>query len=270
MKTILLHIYNDDGQEARLLTAIDLARVANGHIVCLQIMSLSAYVVTPPFGGLATMGPLYEVLDKENRDERVRLEARLKAANVTWDWLYIEGGASETIISQSRLADIVVLSQRDIHNPDGVRPLPVVADVAIHARTPVLAVPDTYRLFDPTGTVMIAWNGSAEAAHAMRFALPLLHRAKAVHIVVVGQEDDLFTSAVAASYLARHGIKSAIDHVEPILAPVGETLSQTAILLGASYLVMGAYGHSRFREAILGGVTRQLLSHCSVLLLLGH
>jgi len=270
MKTILLHVRNDDGHEARLHSALALVKACDGHLVCVQTMNLSAFAVTDPFGGMSSIGPLYEIIQQENVDFRTQLEARLTAAGVAWDWHYLEGGNADTIVRESRLVDVVVLSLGEFHHGESVRPFALAADVALHVRGPVLAVPLMQETFDPNGTAMIAWNGSAECAHAMRAAIPMLHKAKAVKIFTTGAEAMWLGAADAARFLARHGITADVYTNGDDEQPAKLAILQAAEALAAAYIVMGAYGHSRFREAVLGGVTRHLINHSPVPLLVAH
>lgn len=150
-----------------------------------------------------------------------------------------------------------------------VHPLPLVADVSIHSRTPVLAVPIASAAFDPAGTAMIAWNGSPEAAHAIRAALPLLKTASAVQVISF-DEGQNYPMADVRQYLAAYGITTVCNEHKLDGKTVGEALCHISGALSAAYIVMGAYGHSRFREAVLGGVSRHMLTHTPVPLLLAH
>jgi nucleotide-binding universal stress UspA family protein len=140
----------------------------------------------------------------------------------------------------------------------------------MHARAPVLAVERQVRSVDCFGPAMIAWNGSPEAANALRLSLPLLRNASAIHIVRVTEGKDGFPPTDASRYLSRHGLASELHRWTAEARSIADALRDAAATLGAAYIVMGAYGHSRFREAVLGGVTRDLLGNCQVPLLLAH
>lgn len=272
MKTIMVHINADSGQESRLAAALALARSGGGHLLCVQVINVARYVVAEPYIGMTALGPVYDALQQENEAERARIESRLQAEAVTWDWRYLEGGDAETLVRESRLADLIIMSldQPQHRGAEVVHPLPLVADVAIHARTPVLALPEVCPPFNPSGVAMVGWNGSAEGAHAMRFAMPLLRKSAAVHVVATDEADTLYPAALAVAYLAREEITATLGLCSGYGADPKVALPQAALALGASYIVMGAYGHTRFREAVLGGVTRHMLRHSTVPLLLAH
>jgi len=139
---------------------------------------------------------------------------------------------------------------------------------------PTLVLPETPRArpFE-LGTVVVAWDFSRAAARAVSDALPLLERAKKVRVVTVSNEKALDTKHSAeelAKNLARHGIDVVLDRVDADGRRIGDVLETYALLHKADVLVMGAYGHARWREFILGGATKSLLSKPPLPILLSH
>jgi nucleotide-binding universal stress UspA family protein len=122
--------------------------------------------------------------------------------------------------------------------------------------------------------VMIGWDESAEALSAVRAAIPLLTRADAVHVVVVDPPahgpNRSDPGGLLSQFLARHGVKVEIDVLAKTLPRISDVLARHAGDIEAEMIVMGAYGHSRFREAILGGATRNTLESTSVPLFMAH
>lgn len=270
MKSILLHANQDAGLESRLQAALDLVRLFDGHLTCLHATPYDAYVTGDPFGGVYALPVVMSQLKRIEDEQRARLESTLANEGVAWDWLQIDGASLQAILDRSRLADLVVLSLAGADG-DGDEPaLSLAAGVAIHGRTPVLAIPRATSGLDVQGPAMIAWNGSPEAAHALRFALPMLRQASKVHVVTVSEDRTQFPAVDGCTYLARQGVRSELLEWPRGGRPVGDALLDAAASLGARYLVMGAYGHSRLREAMLGGVTRQMMRESRVPLLLGH
>ncbi|MEP7350774.1 MAG: universal stress protein [Sphingorhabdus sp.] len=269
MKSILLHVNDDEGLESRLLAALAVALQQRGNLSCIQVTPVSDYVATDPFGGVYEMQTLFENLAERALETRVRIEARLTKQNVEWDWSVYDEGVAASVVSRSRLADLIVLSLVDQTASKSVKPMPLVADVSIHSRTPVLAVPHAGPTFDPAGVAMIAWNGSPEAAHAVRGALPLLKMASAVQVISF-DEDQSFPMADVRRYLAGHGVTTGCNEHKLDGQTTGEAICRISTTLSAAYIVMGAYGHTRFREAVLGGVSRHMLAHSRIPLLLAH
>jgi nucleotide-binding universal stress UspA family protein len=137
---------------------------------------------------------------------------------------------------------------------------------------PVLVVPYRLRGGIKLDRVLVCWDGSRSAARAAGDALPFLKRAKAVEIVIVGDEvkSNEIPGADIANHLARHGIKVDVKEiVEPFGDPESVLLSYPAES-SADIMVMGAYGHSRWREFVLGGVTRTILSRMTIPTLMSH
>ena len=172
MKSVLLHINNDSGQESRLEAALDLVRAQEGHLTCLQVTPIQQYVAMDPFGGSFVLPANLQELRTEEARERAGIEERLVREGVAWDWQHYNGDLVQTLLSTSRLADVTVLTRTMQAPKDPGAPLPIAADVAVHARGPVLAVPPECKSFECCGKAVIAWNGSYEAAHALRSAVP--------------------------------------------------------------------------------------------------
>jgi len=269
MKTILVHIESDAGQEARLQAAFDLARAFGGHLACLQVTPYAAYAVGEPAMGAFPVTALIEAIEAQRNTERNAIEARLQAETVNWNWLSRDGSAAERLSEAARLADVVVLNSGPFAGSGSVQ-MRLTGDVAINAPTLVCAVPEASAGFAVTGTALIAWDGSQEAAIAMRAALPILQLAESVDLLTVTEKHSDFPARDAAIWLARHGVNAAViergdagDGVEAVIrAVITERRS--------AFLVLGAYGHSRLRETLFGGVTLGLLTNAPVPLLMAH
>ena len=270
MKSILLHANQDPGLESRLQAALDLTRLFDGHLTCLHPTPYEAFIAGDPFGGVYAMPVVVDQLKRLEDEQRARLDSALANEGVAWDWLQVDGPSIQALLDKSRLADLVVLSLSAGGEDDDEPALSLAASVAIHGRAPVLAVPRSTNGLDPLGPAMVAWNGSAEVAHALRFALPMLRRASEVQVVTVTDDCTQFPAVEGCRYLALHGVESELREWPRKGRPVAEALIDSAAALGARYLVMGAYGHSRLREAVLGGVTRQMMRRSPVPLLLAH
>ena len=270
MPLVATVIHEDRGQDERLAVALDLARAHEAHIGCVQVIPYSSYMVTDPLGGIYASEQLLDAIEARTQAERARIEERLRSEDVQWDWEDVDGHPTHVLVSRGCLADVLIVSRPDERQEGGRPPLPIAAEVALHARAPVLVVPPGTDRFDATGRVMIAWNGSAEAAHSLRLVLPFLSMAAAVHIVTVADDPVDFPSTEASRYLARHGIRSELHEWPRKDRLIAEALAEAADQLAATTLVMGAYGHSRFRELVLGGVTRDLLGQATLPLLMSH
>ena len=259
MRSILLHIHDDECLDARMQVALDLARAFDAHLTCVQAMPFELGVPGDLYGTMAA--ELLPDIRLQAEALRERLTSKLAVEDVAWEWIHEDGLAREQLLRRAGLSDIIVLGSREPFRTKG--PSPLVGDVVLHSRTPVLVVPPDVRQFACDGAAIVAWDGSPEASRALRGAVPLLAKASSVTLITVtgesGKTIDL-PPVEGAEYLSRHGIASELTDLPFDGGPVGEKLARAAVARGASYVVMGAYGHSRVLETIWGGVTRELFS----------
>ncbi len=152
---------------------------------------------------------------------------------------------------------------------------PIVEAAMFEGHAPVLLIPDNAQpVASNPRTVMIGWNESIEAMRAVRCALPFLKQAELARIVVIDPPrhgpDRSDPGGLLSQMLARHGVKCEIDVLSKTMTRISDVLNRHAADTQADMIVMGAYGHSRFREAILGGATRNMLEQSSVPVFLAH
>jgi len=171
------------------------------------------------------------------------------------------------LVGQARLVDLTIL---DSEARDVALDRDLIDGVLFRSGRPLLVVPPGHEV--ATRRIIVAWDGSAQAARAAHDALPFLCAADAVEVVSIVGEKDLSTSATAAAFaphLARHGVRVSANDL-PVVGDVAETLRTHIRHFGADMLVMGAYRHSRLQEWFLGGVTHALLGRSPVPLFLAH
>ncbi|MEZ5829640.1 MAG: universal stress protein [Dongiaceae bacterium] len=198
----------------------------------------------------------------EDRRDRAKAEYDRTCApsgqSVTWK--EVVGRSAQQLLIASRFTDLLVLAQPD---KDSATTLVDAVDTAMfETGRPLVLVPSGVPSI-VGNRIMIAWNGSTQAAVAVTAALPLLRLAGQVDIVQVGDIGKDAPSSALASYLSLHGIKSQTHAIDLGIRDVGGALIDSAERFEADLIVMGAYGHSRFRERILGGATRGLLADSS-------
>lgn len=265
MKNVLLVVHDDVGQEARYQAALDLVRMLDGHLTCLDVAEYPAMVGDDY--GVAAM-----LLDDERQREatnRSRLEKRLAVEGLPWTWIDTTGSFTNCIADTAGLADIIVVNRRldsfpipDMRN--------IAAETLLKVGKPLLAVPEISRGVKFHGHAMIAWDGSEEAIAALREAVPLLRLAGRVTIFEVDDGSVTQPSEEAAAYLARHDIPSTVRPKHPALLGAAREILKQVELSRPDYLVMGAFEHGRFHEAVFGGVTRTMLTESPIPLLLAH
>lgn len=252
MKSILLLVDSKPGFDGRLQAALDVARACGAHLTCLQANDYPAWALHDGLGMPLTavdMEALNRSLEDGRRRERDAVEARLRRENVPWSWHACDDGRYVAIARLAALHDLVVAGAA----ADGDA-----GDVLLSTRTPVLVAPGGAAGFDPGRPVLIAWNGSPEAAAALKAAVPLIGRAAAVHLATVGEAEPDLPAESAARYLSRHGVHAEVHRVA-VDRGVAAMLDALAQRLDAGWMVMGGYGRSRWREVLLGGVTQEVL-----------
>jgi len=261
MRSILVQAGRDSGMAARLDTAMNLARRFGGHVTLLIDTPVDRFVTTDPYGGAFVAREALEAALAADDELAKVFAGRLEKDDVPFDILQFESQPVEAMAAAARLADLAIVS----------RSCGYAGDLAISARCPVLALPDGAAFAPPAESACVAWDGGDEAAHALCGAVPLLKGCNAVHILAVTTEKPKgFPATDALRYLSRHGIKAELTELERGNS-VEETLADATERLGGKLLVMGAYGHSRVREFLLGGVTRYFLDdETAPPLVLGH
>ncbi len=269
MKTILVHIEGDEGQPSRLQAAFDLARATGGHLVCLSVMPYAAYALGDPAMGAFPVTTLIDAVEARRQEERVAVEARLRGEGISWEWQSADGDSADRMVEAARLADVVVMSAGPFGRAPALR-LGLLGDVAVRAPAPVLAVPEAAAGFSPASPALLCWDGGQEAARAMRAAIPLLALASDISLLTVAEKDSPYPARAAAAFLSRHGLSVEVLERDSGGASVESVIRAVAVERQAGWIVQGAYGHSRMRQMLFGGVTRGLLADAPVPLLLGH
>jgi nucleotide-binding universal stress UspA family protein len=259
VRSILCPADNANSLDDRVETALALARAVDGHVAFEIASPFGQMIAWEPFGGAALTA---QAVNQAHEDDRVlagELAARLATQDVAFDVELTEQGRIECVIAAARYADVIVLGLGD----------PVIEEIVLGTHCPVLAVPKDAAMLRFDVPMLVAWDGGHEGARAMRAAVPLLRMASAVHIVAVQSDDEPFAGREAASYLSRHGIHAEVHPIKRV-GSAAAGIEATARDLGAGLIVMGLFGKSRLREMVLGGVSREMLDHSRIPLLLAH
>jgi nucleotide-binding universal stress UspA family protein len=274
-KTVLLQL--DDGKACgeRTQVAINLAQAFDAHLI--GFYSVDPYPIPRYLRGL---GDAYEVwrkrLLRENREKaEAAFRERIAQARLRAEWRCAEDDVLPAFQMQARYADLIIVGQS---NPEpGGRCVP--ADfpelLCLSVGRPVMVIPyaGTFRTIGER--VLVAWNASREATRAVADALPFLTRATHVTVLAInpqkgGTEHGDVPGADVAWYLARHGVKAEATQTYSGEVDAGNLLLSRAADYSADLLVMGAYGHSRVKEMVLGGVTRTILHDMTLPVLMAH
>lgn len=272
IKTILLHLAPDESRQIRFNAAVDLAKRFDAHLH-VAYMTLPAHMPAAVTGRGASYAYIAEAtaIAREKADEvSAWVGERCSAANVSWDMDVIEGDHNKVLADLGHYADMIVVSKDHgvtledyigLHSPD---------DLLVMATTPVLILPNTPQVGEIGKRVMIAWKDTKEAARAVRDSLQILRQADQVFVMTGDRPHKRFESAAnLMTYLGRHGIhpKQVSDVAEH---NVGEVILSYAADENIDLLIMGAYGKSRWREIVWGGVTHHILSHATRPVMMSH
>jgi nucleotide-binding universal stress UspA family protein len=262
-----------NGQRLATVAAIELTRRFGAHLTGLTLAYdpvVPGYAVTPvpvDFMISARNQALEEatkaqaVFDQMTAPSGISVEARTIEI--------MSGGGLDAIVHEVRLADLVIVGEDDPSQPEPVREALIEA-VLFHAGAPLLLVPRSMSTVIDPSHIMIAWDGSITASRSVRSAMPFLKAAASVDIVIVDDGKELPTGQRLTAYLARHGITASTFTVPNPNKDVSASLRQRARESGAGMIVMGAYGHSRLLQWILGGATRGMLKELTVPVVMAH
>lgn len=248
MRSILVQTGRDAMNSVRLDSAMNIARAHEGHVTLLIDTPVDRFVSVDPYGGTYIAREALEAAVAEDDALAELFEGRLANDDVPFDVAKFETSQLEALIQAGKLADLIVVC----------RHCGFAGDLAVEARTPVLVTGKAV-LQLPLASACVAWDGGPQSALALRGAVPLLQQCADVRVLtVVDEATSGFPPTDALRYLARHGIKAELTELEKGNS-IEETLAYEVALRGAQLLVMGAYGHSRVREFLFGGVTRYFL-----------
>ncbi len=275
-KTILVHLDAGKSIDSRLDIAFALAQKFDAHLVGLYALSVSPL----PGWALAEAGETIEKMQAKARDAlaqagRKSWDAAVKRANCSkCEWRSSGADALDAVTLHARYADLVIIGQNDGSGTSGLT-RNFEQHLLLAAGRPVLVVPYARDKRAPGNKVLVAWNASQEATRALTDALPLLRSAKQVQVAAfnVGKKGGTHGDVPGADiglYLSRHGVKVTVSQFQADDVDVGNQLLSRAADLDSDLIVMGAYGHSRMSELILGGVTRTLLESMTVPVLMSH
>ncbi len=276
-KTILVDVDASTRSAGRIGFAARLAAAHSAHLVGLTQTGIDRFIresALPAFDpGL--LAPLFEQLRQDAGLRAGQFDAQVRQAGLTsFEHRVGDEDPGNALATQAMYADLVVVSQRDPAGAHETKDAAVPEYVAMHAPCPVLVLPWAGEHAPAFERMLVAWNASPEAARAVRQALPFLQRAKQVEIAILqhdaGQgppQGD--AGARIAEFLGRHGVRVHLRR-QPAAGDVGETLLSLADESGAGLLVLGCYGHSRFRQLVFGGVSRTVLRHLTLPALMAH
>ena len=265
---IQVYVDNDIACDTRIENAVNLAMQFEARLAGLY--SIRKVTVPAGIGAPASMG-FYEAVDQQSNEQielaRNSFESKAAMSKGGGQFQTLDGFLSNDLSMQSRYADLLIIPQ-DLGVEANLNPNYWPGSVLMTAGCPVLLLPDTKPINVPPQTALLAWDGSRESANALRAAWPMLKRVEKIDIASVSAND---AEAMAiANYIGHHGVECEIHLLEGSEWNAGGILLEQACVLGSQLIIMGAYGHSRLREFVLGGTTRYILDHATLPVLFSH
>ena len=271
---ILVHVDDSKACPARLTSAVKLAQGFEAHLTALYVVP---HYQIPVYAEV----PIQEVIEvgrkamwEDAHKCQETSEQLVKRLGSSMEWRALEGDYVNVLTENARYADLMVLGQPNPDDEEDMR-TGVVSKVILDSGRPNLIIPYVGSFHEIGKRILIAWNASRESTRAVNDAMSLLEKADSVEVMSVNpqkqsvDEGDL-PSADISRHLARHGFKVEARSTVAKDIDAGNLLISHATDIGADLIVMGAYGHSRFRETVLGGVTREMLKHMTVPVLMSH
>lgn len=276
-KNILVHLDNSSGCRNRLEVAFGLAREFDGQLLGLFVVP--TYIVPSYVEAQISVDLINDVTEKavERAQATVaRYQQLAEDAGVKLQTSVLEGQPIPVLREHSKYADLLLLGQDHPEDPDNAS-YGLADALLFEGGCACLVVPHSGKVVTPGKRILLTWNASREGARALREAMPLLKRAETV--VVLSSEPDDGSEQLATGHphaesllklLESHSIEGVSSGFNNQELGASEAIIAQAAEMNADLVVMGAYGHTRLREIILGGVTRNLLKRTPVCLLLAH
>jgi len=285
LKDLLVYLDETPGSLLRLRLAADLARRHGSRLAALYLREWTpqqlaqrqaAELAGRPFEDVQQLHfDIEAAIDVTEGRLRTELERLASEHNLVAEWRSVEGQPMDVLPQHARYADLTVL---DVNTPSvsTAAGYHFSEEMLFVAGRPVLFVPPLGNLHTLGRQVAIAWNSSRAAARSVHDALPIIEKADEVSVLAVNPADFIGRHGALPlpqliEHLGRHGAAARAVEVEGVPAgQIGDELQSRARALGADLLVAGAYGHSRLREILMGGVTRDLLARMTIPIMMSY
>lgn len=278
IKDIVVHVDGSDRAEERIKLATVIAEARDAHVT--GVFAIPDPYMPALMAGGYVPSDIFDQIREEAAEEAGKAEKLFKkiteAGRVHSEWRVEEGSASGVVSRHARYSDLAVVGKGDYDDPIKYPHPELPADLMMTAGRPVLVVPNAGHYPAIGARVLVCWNASREATRAVNDAMPFLRAAEKVTVLAVnphkpsGGDHGDTPSADIALHLARHGVNAEAASTVSAGIEVADTILARASDLGADMIVCGAYGHSRTREWVFGGVTESLLRNTTVPTLLSH
>ena len=276
-QTVLVHVDETSRSNLRVKIAAEIAMLDNAHLIGTAVTGVSRFIYQD--GNISASDPNLTIhlnFLRERAEKAVagfnKTVAELGVASYESTIANDEAGGG--IGLQARYSDLVIVGQTDMDEPSP-SVLPDFPEyIVMNSGRPVLIIPYAGDFSTVAKRPLISWDASRESTRAVTDAIPLLKRADLVQVAIFNSKalPDAHgeqPGADIALFLARHGIKVEVS-VHKTSTDIGNALLSLSHDLDSDMIVMGGYGHSRFREMIMGGVTRTILESMTIPVLMSH
>jgi nucleotide-binding universal stress UspA family protein len=271
-KTLLTIATNPESAALTLASAAEFALACDAHLDAIAL-GVDQLLLDYSYMGAVVMPTMTQAAEVQATATEAALNAAVIAQSPVLRAAVVKsitqtGTLTEFVADRARFADLVILSCPAEHDLDAES---VLEAVLFGGAAPVLLVPEGKKLQIKPTRVMIAWNNSREALTAVRYAMPLLLSAKVVDIAIVAPTNiDGDPGAALCQMLVRHGVKAQVTILPKDMPRITDVLQRHANDSATDLMVMGAYTHSRLRETVLGGSTREILHGTRLAVLMAH
>ena len=274
LKNILVHLDPSKPCASRLETAIGLAKKHEAHLTGIFVVTRPEI---PPFvqAGISTdiIEAQIENAMKEGEQVIEDFEKKVSSEGLQYETRLIEGTVADGLREHGRYFDLLVVGQFD-PDDNGLYAIDDMPDrLIMSAGRPVLVVPYAGHYPDIGNHVVVSWDASRQATRAVNDGISILEKSKMVDVLCINPADKGLGDEPGADiclHLARHGINATAQHISTREIEPADMLLSRASDISADLIVMGAYGHARWREIALGGFTRHMLKHMTVPVLMAN
>jgi nucleotide-binding universal stress UspA family protein len=271
--SVVVFLDTSDASKRRLEFALKFADLHRAHLTGIH-MSYGPLLPFDPYGQISGVALEWErEVETEQKASRENFLRMAKSADINFDWDCFRDTDMQQVLTRTRVADICIVGQVAPDSNDNQINRNFFSHFTINVGKPVLYIPFGKELPARFEKIVVAWDGSRESARAMADALPLLKAARIVSVISViakkEHSDDLPDVDIGA-FLARHKVNVEVEKIERIASDAADFILSRVDLKSADLLVMGAFGHSRFSEFVLGGMTRTVMRKMFVPVLMSH
>ncbi len=273
IKNILLHMANDDAHMRRFETAVHLAKEHGAHLEIAYLTSPAGMPAAIQGRGASAAYIAEATAIAREKAEAVETEIteRCKTEGIRWTWEVLEGDHNALLATRSYYADLIVVSEDHGWVYEGHVRIYGIDELVSQAACATLVLPVEWEPQPVGRCILIAWKELREAAHAVRNALPLLEQAEKVYVLTTDKPHSRFEGGTdLATFLKRHDIKAKQESDVMERGDTAKVILSYAADLKADLIVLGAYSRPRWREALLGGVTQDMLNKCPIPIVMSH